>query len=73
MPPTMKPVYSSNVLAIGHDPDTQELHVDWTGGRTSVYSGVPSDIAEQVSKSWSVGTAIREQIKDNFPHRYKNG
>jgi hypothetical protein len=70
MPPTMTPVYSSHVQAIGHDPDTGDLHVSWKGGKTSIYSNVPADLADQVTKSWSVGQAVQTMIKDQFPHRY---
>jgi KTSC domain len=73
MPPKMKPVYSSHVDKIGHDSDTQELHVQWKGGKISIYSGVSETLADEISKSWSVGKAISDQIKDNFPHRYSSG
>lgn len=69
----MREIYSSHVDRIGYSSDTQELHVCWRGGKTSVYTGVPADLANQVSKSWSVGKAIKEQIVDNFPHRYESG
>ena len=71
MPPVMISVYSSHVQAIGHDNDKQELHVRWNGGKTSVYSSVPADVADSVSTSWSIGTALREQVKNVYPHRYK--
>jgi len=68
--PAMTPVWSSHVTAIGHDPDTNELHVTWDTNRTSVYSGVPADLADQVTKSWSVGEALRTMVKGQFEHRY---
>lgn len=70
MPPTMKSVYSSNVTHVGHDPETSELHVTWKSGKTSVYEGVPADLAEQVRTSHSVGTAVREMIVPSYTHRY---
>jgi hypothetical protein len=70
MPPVMQSVYSSHVSKIGHSPDTQELFVQWDNGKTSVYSGVSAQLAEDVRTSWSIGRAIQEQIKDKFPHRY---
>lgn len=70
MPPVMVSVYSSHVQAIGHDNDKQELHVRWNGGKTSVYSGVPAAVADDVSKAWSVGKAVREQIIPNYQHKY---
>lgn len=73
MPPVMQSVYSSHVDRIGFDPTTQELHVQWQGGKTSVYSGVSAAVAQDVQSSWSVGKAVQEQIKDKFPHRYESG
>jgi hypothetical protein len=68
--PQMTPVYSSNVKAIGHDPDSNELHVEWGSGKVSIYEGVPAKLASEVQNAWSVGQAVNSQIKDNFPHRY---
>ena len=68
--PSMKAVFSGVASHVGHDPETQELHVKWQDGKTSIYSGVPRDVADSVSTSWSVGKAIHAQIKGKFPHRY---
>lgn len=70
MPPPMKEVYSSNVSAVGYAPDTQELHVTWSTGKTSVYEGVPADLGEQASTSWSIGKFLNENVRDKFPHKY---
>lgn len=68
--PDMRAVYSSHVSRIGHDADTGDLHVEWDTGKTSIYSGVPPDVAQSVMTSWSVGTALRDQVKGTFDHRY---
>lgn len=70
MPPVMHSVHSSHVNRIGHDADTSEMHVEWDNGKTSIYSGVPAGLADQVRNSWSVGKAIREMIRGKFDHRY---
>ena len=71
MPPVMREVYSSHVNKIGHDPKTNELWVEWDSGKTSVYSGVSAELADQVTNSWSVGSALRDQIKSGgYAHRY---
>lgn len=70
MAPVMNPVYSSHVDSVGFDAETKELYVEWDSGKTSIYSGVSAALADEVSKSWSVGKAVREQIIDKFPHRY---
>lgn len=66
----MKDVYSSHVDQVGHDPQTNELHVKWDSGKTSVYSNVPAELAQSVVQSWSVGKALTAQVKGQFPHRY---
>lgn len=70
MKPPMLEVHSSNVDRIGHDMATGELFVQWSGGKTSVYSGVPPNLAWDVMHSWSVGQALNQQVKQKFKHRY---
>ena len=66
--PDMKPVFSSHVAAMGYDDGT--LYVQWTTGRVSAYEGVPEDLADKVTKSWSIGDALRTDIKGQYGHRY---
>ena len=66
----MRSVYSSHVNQIGYDAETGELHVMWDTGKTSVYSGVPPEVADEVSNSWSVGKALTASIKGKYAHRY---
>lgn len=68
--PEMKDVYSSHVDSIGYDEQTQELHVRWDSGRTSIYSNVPKALAERTMNAWSVGKTLIQDIKPHFPHRY---
>ena len=70
MPPVMQSVFSSHVSSVGYDAQAQELHVEWDSGKTSIYSGVPADVADECQKSWSVGGYLRDQIKGRFSHRY---
>lgn len=67
---TLHDVRSSHVRQIGHDPDTQEMHVVWDSGRTSVFTGVPANVADRVRKSHSVGKALGEEVKGKYGHRY---
>ena len=62
--------FSSNVDAVGYDATTRELYVTWTTGKTSIYSGVPADMASEAQRAYSVGNYIRENIKPQFAHRY---
>jgi len=71
MPPVMRGVFSSHVRRIGHDAETKELVVEWDTGKTSIYEGVPAGVADSVANAWSVGTALRQQIKGAYKHRYR--
>jgi hypothetical protein len=70
--PAMRQVTSSTVKAVGHDPETNELHVEWLGhNRTSVYSGVDAEKAKTVMNSWSIGKALNDLVKPHHGHVYK--
>ena len=65
-------VFSSHVSQITYDPETQQMTVTWSSGkrRTSVYEGVPEDVADQASRAASVGSFLRENVKGRHNHRY---
>jgi hypothetical protein len=52
------PVSSSNVLAIGYDPETQTARVQFKGGATYRYTGVSPQLHESIMKSGSIGQAV---------------
>lgn len=66
-----KQVFSSNVDVVSYDAATAELGVTWKNGRTSIYDGVPAEIADQCMSAWSVGKFIKQSIIPIYPHRYK--
>jgi hypothetical protein len=68
-----KSVYSSHVDTVSHNDETNELTVRWDTGKTSVYSGVPANLAKEVMDAWSVGTALHNQIKGKYDHHYSKG
>jgi hypothetical protein len=66
----MKEVFSSSVSSIGYDPGTRELSVVWSSSnKTSVYSDVSPEEAQETERSWSVGSAVRA-LAASKPHRY---
>jgi KTSC domain len=71
--PEMKLVYSSHIDAIGYDPLTGELHVNWSRGGMTIYGNadnpVPPDLAREVLSSPSFGEALHLGIRGRFPHR----
>jgi len=59
------------VESVGYDAETGELIVTWLkSGRKSAYSGVPEDVADELSRAPSVGRMLNDEIKPNYPHRY---
>lgn len=69
----MRSVFSSTVKDIGYDEGTAQFYVTWLkSGKTSVYDGVPADIAEQVNSAPSIGSAvIALLVKGGFAHAYE--
>ena len=63
-------VYSSNVQTVGYDEEAKELIIVWTKGKRSIYSGVPEELAIDLSNAPSVGTMLNQEIKPFYSHRY---
>lgn len=64
----MKQVNSSHIHAIGHDVASQELHVEYKRGGTSVYKDVPADKAREIMNSHSIGKALHALVKGQHDH-----
>lgn len=69
--PTMTPVQSSNVQAIGYDAEARELHVTWRSGKTSIYGDVAPGVAEAAVSAPSVGSYISRAVRGQHAHRYR--
>lgn len=65
--PTMHPVQSSNVEAIGHAGTT--LHVRFKGGAHYTYDGVDAKKFADLKASNSKGTFIHQHVKPHHAHR----
>ena len=63
------PVKSSNILAIGHDVDKNELHVQFKSGGTFIYSGVDHAAYTLMCKAESVGGHFHAHIKNKYNGR----
>jgi len=64
----MQPVESSNVAEIGHDPETQKLHIRFKDGSLHEYSDVPAETHEELMMADSKGRYVHENLKDRFDH-----
>lgn len=62
------PVISSNIAAIGYDPDTQGLEVEFTGGGVYLYRGVPQDVHTAFMADESKGRFFASHIKGSYPY-----
>lgn len=64
--PTLTPVKSSHVAAIGHD--AAGLHVQFHGGRTYTYPDAPASLHKEMLAAESPGSFFRARVKDRYPH-----
>ncbi len=65
----MREVYSNRVASIGYEDG--KLIVKWAkGGKTSVYDGVPEQLANEVMNAPSIGSALRLSIEGQYAHSY---
>ena len=65
----MKPVDSSNVVAVGHDAKKNRLRVEFRDGSTYEYYEVPTAVAEDVITAPSVGGFFTRCIRGVYPHQ----
>ena len=65
----MKKVESSNIEAVGYDPNTKELTVKFKNGGTYHYSAVPSHEADALMHAESIGKHFHAHIKGKFQHQ----
>lgn len=62
----LKPVTSSNIAAIGHDPDNNILHVQFKNGGTYAYHGVSAEEHDALVDADSVGSHFHQHIKAKY-------
>ena len=63
----LKKVDSSMVHAIGYDPKSKTLEVVFTSGKIWVYEGVSKKVYQELLKSGSIGSYMRDNIIDCYP------
>lgn len=60
-------VRSSNIRAIGYDPQSQTLEVEFTTGGVYQYSGVPDAVYQGLMRAGSKGAYFHAHVKDRYP------
>jgi KTSC domain len=67
--PPMQTVKSSNIAAIGYDPQTYELHVKFTNGNHYVYRSVNKDTHSAfINSSRSHGKFFAEHVRSKYSY-----
>lgn len=70
---TLTPVKSSNIAAVGHDPETQELHVKFHSGAVHAYSGVSAEKHQALLAASSIGSHFHKNILKAHKSRKVSG
>lgn len=66
----LKPVKSSNFKALGHDKETEELHIEFQGGSVFAYDGISEELYLALMDAESKGKFFHEKIKNGgFKYR----
>lgn len=66
--PEMHPVSSSNIAAVGYDPESQSVYVQFLNGSTYRYNGVPEHEFENLRTASSVGSYLNRNFKNVYPY-----
>ena len=64
-----KNVFSSMVQSVSYDSDTQTLIVQFNRGPPYAFTGVPEDVAGDLSNAASVGEFMNSEIKGRYSYR----
>jgi len=62
-------VVSGAVAAVGYDPATNELDVEYAGGDVYRYSMVPPSVHRELLIAPSIGAFVNHEVKPHYPGR----
>lgn len=63
-----QPVTSSNLQAVGYDPTSGILEVEFKNGSIYRYTGVPSSVYQELMAAPSHGTYFAQYIRTRYPY-----
>ena len=63
---TMQPVSSSNLAAVGYDPETQTLAIEFQSGGTYEYYDVPQQVFDGLLSTGSLGQYFQSNIRGSY-------
>ena len=64
-----KRVSSSKIRAVGYDPKSQALEVEFSDGRVLAYHGVSPEVHRQFMAAPSPVSFFEDKIDENYPSR----
>jgi hypothetical protein len=65
----MKRVSAGKLRAIGYDPGSRTLQVEFDDGKVLQYGGVPNETFRRLSASGSMWSYFRDNIEENFSEK----
>ena len=65
----IKPVQSSSINAIGYEPESKTLHVEFSSGRAYHYKGVEPEEHEALVNAPSIGAHFSKHIRPAYTGR----
>lgn len=66
MPIKMVPVESSNIAAVGYDPETQVLDIEFNNGARYSYDDVPKRVYDELLNAPSIGRYFSSNVKTQY-------
>jgi hypothetical protein len=67
-----KPVESSHLRAVGYDPGSRKMHIEFHNGAVYEYKGVPEQFHKTLTEADSTGTFFHKNVKPHFDARRIN-
>jgi hypothetical protein len=64
-----KRISSSKIRAVGYDPKSEVLEVEFSDGRIVAYSGVSNEVHQRFMKAPSPVSFFDDKIADEYPGR----
>ena len=62
------PVESSAVAAVGYDPESETLEVEYRSGRVYRYAAVPFGVVQDLWSAPSVGRFVHANVRDRYAY-----
>lgn len=67
-----KPVESSHFVAVGYEPTSRKMHIEFKNGAVYEYAGVPEQFHKTLMEADSQGTFFHKNVKPHFNARKIN-